>query len=137
MSGDLNLGGNDITGVGSNITGNGPVSVSATGGSSDLALNSDRDVNLNALNGDINLNSSDSTINANANTTVSGTLGVTEEDSMSGDNTDVVTVTHTIAGGNGEDQIGTGILFQVEDSNGVIEDIGRISSVATISGPRS
>ena len=74
MSGDLNMGGNDITGVGSNITGNGPVNVSAIGASNDLDLNSGRNININAVNGSVNVNASGTTIFLNANTEVSGTL---------------------------------------------------------------
>ena len=74
MGGDLNMGGNDITGVGSNITGNGPVNVSAIGASNDLDLNSGRDININAVNGSVNVNASGTTIFLNANTEISETL---------------------------------------------------------------
>ncbi len=76
MAGSLDMGGNSITGVGPNVTATGPLSVSATGGSNDLSLDSDNNIEINALSGSINLNSSGSTINLKANTTVTGTLGV-------------------------------------------------------------
>ena len=84
MSGDLNMGSNKIINTGENITGNAALTVSAVGVSNDLNLNSDRDVNLNALNGDINLNASDTTIKLNANTDITGDLSVTGASSAGG-----------------------------------------------------
>ena len=76
MAGSLDMGGNSITGVGPNVTATGPLTVSATGGSNDLSLDSDNNIEINALSGSINLNSSGSTINLNANSNVTGTLDV-------------------------------------------------------------
>ena len=129
MAGPIDMGGYNINGVGPGIAADGPLSVSAEGGTNDLDLNSDRDINLNALNGDINLNASDSTIMAKANTRITGTLGVTVEDTLLGDTTNVLTLTHTISGNTGGDLIGSGILFQVEDGNGVIEDVGAVGTI--------
>ena len=131
LNGTLDLGGNDLLGVGSSLAATGALEISATGGSNTLTIASDEDIVLDASNGSIHMLASDTTINLNANSTVGGTLVVTEEDGADGALTDALTVSHLVSDGPGADGIGSGILFKAENDAGMTEEVGRIGFVLT------
>ena len=134
MGGALGMGGNNITGVGSDITAVGPLSVSATGGNNDLELNSDGNITLNALSGSVNINASNTTICLNANTVVDGTLttpSIRSEDVLSlvgGDESDVTIDSDGVISLNARTQINGTLLVTEFDSN-----INAVTDVLTVS----
>ena len=134
MDGALGMGGNNITGVGSDITAVGPLSVSATGGNNDLELNSDGNITLNALSGSVNINASNTTIFLNANTVVDGTLttpSIRSEDVLSlvgGDESDVTIDSDGVISLNARTQINGTLLVTEFDSN-----INAVTDVLTVS----
>ena len=134
MDGALGMGGNNITGVGSDITAVGPLSVSATGGNNDLELNSDRDITLNALSGSVNINASTTTIFLNANTKVSGTLTTSSIESegqlslVGGDESDVTIDSDGVISLNARTEIdGTLLVTEYDSNTNAVTDVLTVS----------
>ena len=61
----------------------------------------------------------------------STTIEVTKDDGNSNVVSNILTLTHAVSGGNGDNGIGVGISFKAENANGAIDEAGRLEAIFT------
>ena len=142
VMGELDMNGNDITNVGSNITGSvgSDLTISHPSANSDVYLESNRNLFITSADNQLDLTSGGSirlsattgsielkSFGGGAGTTLLSITDVTNNDTV----VNVADFSHEVSGGNGDDGIGSAIQFKVADDVGDLQTIGRIEAVAT------